>query len=141
MPGDTPDFTQGIVFLDQQQGMYSGSQYGSFLGNGVFLTGTAFPASNVYGTCISYTVPVGQTFYLQGLSYGAQAASQLLYCAGRLQQNGVNVLQLINIGGQSLIFDTPIPFAAGNVLTFAVLEVATAAAAANVYGNIWGWRR
>src|SRR5258707_5436329 len=102
MAGDLPDWTEAPA-----------SQMGAIAGNGVYLNGTASIGAGPIVTT-TFLVPAGKTFYCQGVAYGVIGPTGLLSNTLQVVDNFAIIMVFVTAGGFALIFDTPIPFAAGH---------------------------
>ena len=146
---DSPDWTgniqisgQSVVVNENISGqtvaVYSGSQYAPVQGNAVYLNGGANVAPGVSATCVSYTVPAGKTFYVQGMGHNNNGQSGTKNMQVDLQDGVVVVLQTGSFQGDGTVFDTPIIFAAGHTVKLVVTAWGGAGSQA-VEGSLWGW--
>ena len=144
---DSPDWTgniqisgQSVVVNENISGqtvaVYSGSQYAPVQGNGVYLTGSVAITNSVL-TALSYTVPAGKTFFMQGIGWGVYPSTVYDSVFMELDDGTTDMFRMIHLAGQQMIFDTPVPFAAGHIVTVSIGH-ATGTALTG-YASLWGW--
>ncbi len=138
MAGDTPDFTEGIVFLDQKLAVYSGSQFAAVQGLAKYVNGSTTCVDGVAVTFASYTVPAGKTFYCYGFSYGWDAQAASISCTALFLDNGGAIIQFCSQAGHAVAFDTPIVFAAGHAVSVYTFHFGDGAVARAVRAAYWG---
>ena len=146
---DSPDWTgniqisgQSVVVNESISGqtvaVYSGSQYAPVQGSGVYINGSVSVVATVTGLCVSYTVPVGKTLYVQGISHGIASSVLRQNILQFLEDNGGFVIVTGSYQGAAIVFDTPIIFASGHTVTVQA-QFYGGTGNAILYGSLWGW--
>lgn len=129
MPGDAPDWATTPP-----------SELATLTGSNLFLNGNgAVPVGGIT-QLLSHVVPAGKTFRVQGLSFGIQANAAMYSVLCELFDNGVVVTNHMETTGTSIIYQTPVPFAAGHTVSMSVLMFAPAGPLTG-YVSLWGWEQ